>query len=204
MKIELQSVNKSFGHRQVLHNINVELSSKNALVITGPNGSGKSTLIKLICGLLKPTSGQIILTNNGQIIAHENYRHYLGLVAPYLELYDQLSAYENILFFARLYRIQNIKTNISILFEKLNLNGYEREQVKTYSSGMKQRLKYVFALLSRPEILLIDEPTTNLDQDGIKRIYRIMEEQRKQGILIYTTNDKQDIKSGDKIIELSL
>jgi heme exporter protein A len=91
-----------------------------------------------------------------------------------------------------------------MLFEKLNLNGYEQEQVKIYSSGMKQRLKYVFALLLQPEILLIDEPTTNLDQDGIERVYRIMEEQKKQRILIYATNDKQDIKHGDKIIELYL
>jgi heme exporter protein A len=204
MNIEVKSVYRYFGTRRILDNINLELSDYGAAVITGPNGSGKSTLIRIICGLLRPTSGQILLTDNGKIIAKEKHHKYISLVAPYLELYDQLSAHENILLFAKLYGIQNLNYKISALFEKLDLSGYEKEQVKTYSSGMKQRLKYIFALLSEPYILILDEPTSNLDENGIHLVNHIMEEQKKQKILIYATNDKHDLKYGDKIIELHL
>jgi heme exporter protein A len=204
MKLEIQSISKFFGTRQILDNINLELSDKGSAAITGPNGAGKSTLIRILCGLIRPTSGRIRLTDDNDPVKKDNYFKYISLVAPYLELYDQLSAMENILFFAGLLRAQNVKNKIRRLFDRLHLSGYENEQVKTYSSGMKQRLKYIFALLSEPDILLIDEPTSNLDDKGIHIIHTIMKDQKKQGILIFATNDKRDLEFGDQRIELTV
>jgi heme exporter protein A len=204
MKIELKSISKSFGYKQILKNINLELSSESSVAIIGPNGSGKSTLIRIICGLLRPTSGLILLSDNNQFIFQEKHFNYIRLVAPYLELYERLTALENIIFFARLQNIKNIKQKILELFSLLHLNGYENEQVKNYSSGMKQRLKYIVALLSNPALLILDEPTSYLDEEGMHIIYRIMEEQKKENILIFATNNMDEIKYGDKIIELTL
>jgi heme exporter protein A len=81
--------------------------------------------------------------------------------------------------------------------DQLNLAGREDDNVRTYSSGMRQRLKYVFALLSNPEILVLDEPTSNLDSDGIDRVYEIMRIQKNKNILLIATNDQDDLKFGD-------
>ena len=204
MKLQIQSISKYFGTKQIFQNINLELSGNGSAAITGPNGSGKSTLIRIICGLIRPTTGQLLLSIDKDQISKENYFKYMSLVAPYLELYDQLSAMENILFFARLLKVKHSKNKIPELFNLLHLAGYENEQVKTYSSGMKQRLKYIFALVSEPKILLLDEPASNLDEDGTQIIHNIMKEQKKQGILIFATNDKRDLEFGDSIIELTL
>jgi len=125
------------------------------------------------------------------------------LVGPYLELYEELTAIENLMFFAKMKRVPNASLKISTLMDRLNLTGRDDDQVKTYSSGMRQRLKYVFALIGEPEILILDEPTSNLDTDGIGRVYDIMKEQKKNNILLLATNDQMDLQYGDFQVEVT-
>ena len=100
-------------------------------------------------------------------------------------------------------RIQNAPAKITSFMDRLNLIGNEDEQVKNYSSGMRQRLKYVFALIGEPEILILDEPTSNLDKDGIDRVYDIMSEQKKTKILLLATNEQADLQYGDFQVDVS-
>jgi len=203
MKLSCNAVGKNFGTRRIFRNINFEIKSGQSLAITGPNGSGKTTLVRILCGLIRPNSGKIEYHNDQGIIPEEVIHHHIGLVGPYLELYEELSAYENMKFFARLKRVKDFDPLIHSLLKRLRLDGREDDPVKNYSSGMKQRLKYVFALLGQPEILFLDEPTSNLDSEGIDTVYRIMEEQKKDKILIIATNDTADLKLGDQQIAIS-
>ena len=203
MKIRAINISKYYSDKKIFSDISFEVESGTSIAVTGPNGSGKTTLLKIISGLMRPTSGTVEFEHDGSLIKQENWFNYLSLVGPYLELYEELSAEENLLFLARIKNIISAPEKIKMLMSRLNLSGREEDAVKTYSSGMRQRLKYVFALLSEPQILLLDEPTSNLDEEGIGIVYEIMQEQKNNKILIIATNERQDLKYGDKHIEVT-
>ena len=203
MRIVLNNIGKYFGERKIFSKINFEISSGSSVAITGPNGSGKTTLMRIISGLLNPTEGTVAYFDNEVKIDQKERFKNIGLVGPYLELYQELTAMENLKFFSRMKRIKNDEKIINELLVKMKLDGHEFDLVKNYSSGMKQRLKYIFALLDSPRILLLDEPTSNLDKQGIKTVYEIMEHQKSRGILIIATNDESDLKYGDRQIAIA-
>ncbi len=198
MKIEAAGVGKDFGVKKIFRDINFEVSAGESIAIIGPNGAGKTTLVRIICGLIRPSRGEMVYSNGTEKITRENFFRYLGLVGPYLELYEELTALENMRFFARMRGIENADERITELLDFVGLHKRGKDQVRTYSSGMRQRLKYVFALLAKPEVLILDEPTSNLDVHGIDTVYRIMEEQKKDKILVIATNDQEDLKYGDR------
>jgi heme exporter protein A len=203
MKITATGVSKYFGDKKIFGDINFFVESGKSIAITGPNGSGKTTLIKIISGLIRPTTGQVKFEDDVTAIKQDLRYKYVSLVGPYLELYEELSAEANLLFLARLKNIHSARKKMRDLMERVNLNGREHDTVKTYSSGMRQRLKYVFALLSDPEILLLDEPTSNLDEEGIGIVNEIMKEQKRGKILIIATNERQDLRYGDSRIAIA-
>jgi heme exporter protein A len=203
MKIIAADIAKYFNEKKIFGDINFTITSGRSLTITGPNGSGKTTLIKIISGLMRPTVGSLMFYSGEEEIQREQRYQYLSLVSPYFELYEELSAYENLHFLIRLRDIKDGEQNAEALLKRVNLYGREHDAVKTYSSGMRQRLKYVFALLSNPEVLLLDEPTSNLDADGIDIVYEIIQEQKGKKIVIIATNDRNDLKYGDQRIEIS-
>ena len=172
-------------------------------MLSGKTGAGKTTLMRIVSGLLNPTDGEVNYTKNGEELKEREHFKHLGLVGPYLELYNDLTAMENLKFFSKMKKIENPAGIITELLQKMNLNGHENDLVKNYSSGMKQRLKYVFALLDSPAILLLDEPTSNLDKEGISTVYKIMEAQKTNGILIIATNDEADLKYGDSQVAIN-
>ena len=159
-----KDIRKSFGRLLVFDSINFELINGSSLAIAGKNGSGKSTLVKIIAGLLSPSSGEVIYQVDGREIDKLDWFKFVGFVAPYLQLYDDL--------------------------------------VRGYSSGMKQRLKYACALLHDPIVLILDEPTSNLDSEGVEMVWAIAEEQKKNGILIVATNEPEELKMCDEVINL--
>lgn len=204
MELTAKRIVKRFGHFLVLKNISLKISSGSAIAITGPNGSGKTTLVKILCNLMAPTRGEVIYQKDGKKIERENIFQYIGLVGPYLQLYQELSAQENIDFFARMRNLKNYSARVKQLMELFNLSGREHDAVKTYSSGMQQRLKYVCALLHEPEVLFVDEPRSNLDQAGIEAVYSILQEQKKDKILVISTNDQEDLTLADQIIQVGV
>jgi heme exporter protein A len=205
MKIIAKNLGKKFNARAVIQDVNLNIKSGTALSITGPNGSGKTTLIRLLCGLVRPTHGKIdYFTNQNSTIPGEKIYQYIGLVGPYLELYEDLTAAENIRFFAHMKKRMPDKRWINELFERFALHTYRNQVIKEYSSGMRQRLKYIFALLSQPDILYLDEPTSNLDGAGSEVVYSIMKEQKRDKMLIFATNVASEIQFGDEQIEFHL
>jgi heme exporter protein A len=126
----------------------------------------------------------------------------IGLVSPYLQMYDEFTARENLQFFLAARGLRNLEPEIQPLLEQLQLKGRLDEPVRTFSSGMKQRVKYAFALIHHPPILILDEPMSNLDLDGTELVKEIMGRQRSEGILIVATNDVSDVDRYDKRVDL--
>ncbi|MEO8513165.1 MAG: ABC transporter ATP-binding protein [Ignavibacteria bacterium] len=191
-KITLKAVNltRKFDRRPIFKDVNFELSMGSATAITGRNGSGKSTLIKIIANLLIQSSGELNLFDGAQKVKKENIYKYIGFVSPYLNLYDEFTGFENLKI------VSDIRgsghDNIDNVLKRVGLFDRRNDLLKIYSSGMKQRLKIAFAILHSPQVLLLDEPTSNLDLDGIAVVDDIANEYKKDRILIIATNDAHE------------
>jgi heme exporter protein A len=203
MQLTVKNISKSFSGKQILKDLSFVVNAGQAAALIGPNGSGKTTMLRILCTLLRPDKGEINFQLDDSQIALTKFKEYFSLVGPYLQLYEELSAYENMKFVARLKSIPDPNEKIYQLLNQVGLKGRGTDHVKTYSSGMKQRLKYAFAMMSDPDVLFLDEPTSNLDKKGIEIIYAIMEEQKKEKILIFATNDEADLKIADKIVQIN-
>jgi heme exporter protein A len=201
-QINGSALSQKFNQRLIFEDISFEVASGHSLVLTGVNGSGKTTLIRIICQLNRPYKGQIRFTRDQQIISNQQIYSHLGLVGPYLQLYNHLTALENYTFFARIRDQAVDNSQLKRLMERMGLRGRELDELRTFSSGMLQRMKYVIALLHQPEILILDEPTANLDEEGAAMVYEIMQEQKKERILIFATNEPAEVKFGEVKIAL--
>ena len=205
VSIVLDRISHYFGTRCVFRDISATVSAGQILVVSGANGSGKSTLLRIIAGLLTPTNGSVAVTLHGQQFEVNMSRGYFGYVAPDLVLYRELSGAENLQFFANLHGIEMDRGDLIDLLTRVGLRGRGRDLVGTYSSGMRQRLKYAFALLHDPPILLLDEPTANLDMDGMEIVDRIVCGQQKRiggGLTIVATNEPRELTWGSMRIHL--
>lgn len=203
-KIKATNLAKQFNDRAIFENMHFEIASGESLAITGHNGSGKTTLVRIISGLLSPTAGKIEFFKEGKEIEVERVYQYIGLVGPYLQLYHNLTALENLMFFSKIRGLGANKSRIFELTRLIGLKGRELDYVKNYSSGMLQRLKYVAALLHEPEILLVDEPTSNLDEVGSAIVYDIMKRQMENKILVVATNNPEESRFGRKEIRVGV
>lgn len=199
----VENLGKRFGHRKVFSKINFELHSGDSIAIVGSNGSGKSTLLKVILSLLVPSKGTVEYKNEHTVLTDDNFRSYVSFVSPYLNLYDHLTAEENLVFFSTVAGFNVTGKEINFLLAKVGLEGRGMDYVMEYSSGMKQRLKYAVALLKKPEFLFLDEPTSNLDDDGKKIVFDIIEEYRKDSIILIATNEKEEYDLAKNIVRLT-
>ena len=202
VRLALVGLGKRFGRRRVFENLDVEVGHGEALVVTGPNGSGKSTLLLVIAGLLRPTRGRVVASLDGMPLAFEDRREWLGMVAPDLTLYAELTALENLHFFETIRGRRPEETSLLALLDRVGLKGRGRDRVGTFSSGMRQRLKYAFALAHAPMILLLDEPTANLDISGVSMVEEVIAEQRQRGVLVLATNEPEEVRHGNKRLAL--
>lgn len=197
MRLTVQNLRKDFTEKTIFKDLCFEAASGQGLAVLGPNGSGKTTLLRVLANLTRPTSGEVSYHDDTNEIRLDSIYREIGYLGPYLELYQDLTARENLEFFSKIRGLDNFKSRISELMDKFGLNGRDDDTVKTYSSGMKQRLKYIFALLHQPQILFVDEPRSNLDESGIHTVYEVLTEYKKEHLLIIATNDKKDLKLTD-------
>jgi heme exporter protein A len=208
MKVSLvcNELTKYFSHRLIFGNVSISLNEQNSIGIVGKNGSGKSTLIKVIAGIISQSKGEIKLSVDEKVVPKDLHFKHIGLLSPYLSLYDELTGYENLDFFIKIKSPDKSSSEkeekINFLLERVGLFKRKKDLYKNYSSGMKQRLKLAFALLNDPALLLLDEPCANLDKEGIDVVYSFAEEQRKRGILIVATNEESDLKLCDTLISI--
>jgi heme exporter protein A len=204
ISLQAKELGKWFGKRKIFDRVNLSLEEKGSLVVTGRNGSGKTTLLKILCGLIRPTKGEVLIESGERALTREESRNLFGLVMPDLELYGELTALENLLFLSRIRGMNSSRDELEKKLGQVGLGGREHDLAFSFSSGMKQRLKYALALLFEPEVLLLDEPTANLDEEGISLVDRIVSQQKERGILVLATNEKSDLRYGDKVIQLGV
>ncbi len=200
--LSASGLERSFNRRIVFSGLEFDLRSTDTLAITGRNGSGKTTLLKILAGVLSPSKGRSDLSIDGSdVTAGMRYR-YVGFVAPYLQLYEEFSAIENLRFIQRVRRLPPIEEVLVDRLVRLGLEDRLHDPIRTYSSGMKQRVKYAFALLHDPPVLLLDEPTSNLDAAGIESVLRIVEERKKEGIVVIATNREDEAALCGRVLDL--
>ena len=200
--VEANELNKTFGRRLIFNGINFRYDESGVFGISGPNGSGKSTLVKIIAGLISPTKGRIIHKNSDDEIIPEKLHNHIGFVSQYLVLYEEFTAWENLNIFSKIRDTNLDKDYAKDLLNRFLLYNRRDDLVKTYSSGMKQRMKFIFALIHNPELLIFDEPTSNLDDEGKNSVYEIIEDKSKDSIIIIASNDKADLDLCPEIIDL--
>ena len=192
--LNAQNITKSYSRKKVIIS-NIDLKIENSAIagIVGPNGSGKTTFLKILCGILKPSQGIIELTIDEKVVKKENFFLHFGYVAPYINLYDEFTPLEHLKLFARISGMDYNKNRVTELLDLFNLSKKRNDQIRTFSSGMKQRMKYILALQRKNEILLLDEPMTNLDSEGIAGVHQLIDEQvNAGGAVVIATNDERD------------
>lgn len=199
-RLVIDGVSKRYGGRPVLRDIVAEVQAGDVLLVTGPNGIGKSTLLRLLAGLQQPSDGTIAYELGGTVYDPIEARVALGFVGSDVHLYRELTAHEHLRFVVDVRGLP--REGVDRALDDVGLAGRGDELVGAFSSGMQQRLRYALALLHGPAVLLLDEPTTNLDAAGIALAARIISEQRSRGITVIATNDDRDRRFGDFVLSL--
>jgi heme exporter protein A len=202
IQIAGEGLRKEYNRRSVFRDVSFSASSGETLLITGRNGSGKSTLVKIICGVLTPGGGTFTLTP-GPHDGPRDRRGLIGLVSPYLQMFEEFSAVENLAIAMGIRGLPFDPARADALLERVAIFPRRHDPVRTYSSGMKQRVKYAFALMHSPPVLVLDEPMSNLDGEGIAIVRTVMADQRRGGILVVATNDLSDIDTYERRVDLN-
>ena len=166
MFIQIKNLKKKFNNNFAVNGINFEIDKDRTLGLLGPNGCGKTTSIGMILGLIKPTSGEIIIDNkNLDTFKRDEILARINFASPYIELPKKLTVRQNLEVYSRLYGIKNRKERIDEISEDLNISDFFERKTGELSSGQKNRVSLAKSLINKPEILLLDEPTASLDQD---------------------------------------
>ena len=189
--IEVINLSKSYKTKKAVNNINFKINENEIVGLLGPNGCGKTTTIGMILGLLKPTSGQVLI--NGKNIENNKISilHKMNFISPYIELPKKLTVKQNLIVYGKLYNIQNLNQRINFLSEKLRLGDLLDKITGELSSGQKNRVSLAKALINDPTVLLLDEPTAALDPetaDFIRTFLEKYKEEKKISVLLASHN----------------
>lgn len=182
--LRFEGIRRRFGRLSVLEGVSGAVDPGRAVLVTGPNGSGKSTLLRCLSGLLAPDSGTIEYREDGQSLDAADRRRRVGVVAPDLAFYGELSVAENLAFFARLRRVDAERG--PALLDRVGLPP--DRMAGALSSGMRQRLRWAWALLHQPRLLLLDEPFQNFDAPGERVARELLAEHLAAGGLAVVAN----------------
>ena len=189
MKILLSDAGKRYNREWIFRHFTYEFTNANAYAITGNNGSGKSTLLQVIAGAVQHSEGTIDYADAAKTIAPEHHHQYLGIAAPYLELPEEMTLLEFLSFH---HSFKPFLSSLSVegIIQLLGLEKAKEKQLRNFSSGMKQRVKLAQAILSDVPVVLLDEPCTNLDADGISLYHRLINEHCSNRLVIVSSNDE--------------
>jgi len=179
--IEVRSLSKRFGPLWALREVSLELGRTEGLALFGPNGAGKSTLLKILATVIRSYRGEVRLFGHDLGEQTELVRSHLGYLAHEGFLYQDLTVEENLLFYARLYRVANPRERIAELIQELGLAVKARSVVRHLSRGTKQRLAVARVLLHEPQLLVLDEPFTGLDASGAEKLASLLASFRSSG-----------------------
>jgi ABC-type multidrug transport system ATPase subunit len=203
MQIQVNAASKRFNKEWIFSNLNYSFTTGHHYALIGNNGSGKSTLLQIIAGYIGLTKGTIHWTNTaGKAIDSANIFQQISVAAPYLELVEEFTALEQIAFHQQFKPLQT-GLNPMELLEKIGLNKAADKQIRNFSSGMKQRLKLALAIFDQAPILLLDEPCSNLDQEGIQTYHQLMQAYAMHKLIIVASNDPQEYQFCSQQVSLS-
>jgi heme exporter protein A len=183
--IRARGLEKRYGEKRILHGVELEVGRGDFLLVTGPNGSGKTTLLRLCAGLAAPTRGELEL---------DVPRGRVGYLAHEPLVYRELTALENLDLYGRLYRVPERRERIGMLLERFGLWDARHSRAASYSRGMLQRLALCRALLHEPELLILDEPYSALDDEGETLLDRELAERASQATFVVATHDPERLQ----------
>jgi ABC-2 type transport system ATP-binding protein len=189
--ITVRSISKSFGHIEAIKNVSFSIIKGEIFGILGPNGAGKSTIVNILNTLVKPDKGDVIIDGVNINDDGDTVKLIMGVVPQEIALYEELSAYENLMFWGGLYDIpkSELKTNVNKTLEIVDLSYRKNDRIKTFSGGMKRRINIACSLLHNPKILVLDEPTVGVDPQNRNHIFEVIERLNNEGMtIIYTTH----------------
>jgi ABC-2 type transport system ATP-binding protein len=195
--IEIKGLKKSFGKTEAVRGVNLVISKGEFFGLLGPNGAGKTTTINILSTLLKPDAGTITIDGHEVQRDAAKCKQLIGVVPQELALYNELTAYENLMFWGRLYGIshQEAATRSLEMLQLFELYHRRNSLIKTFSGGMKRRINIAAAMIHSPQILLMDEPTVGVDPQSRHQIYKVLAQFASQGItIIYTTHYMDEVE----------
>lgn len=203
--IFVEGLTKSFGGAPVLHDLSLQVAWGEFLVLFGANGSGKTTLIRTLATLSRPDSGRIHVAGRDLRRDPSSVRRLIGVVTHQPLLYDDLTGYENLRFYGRMFDVQDLETRIYHVAGQMGVQGLLHKRVRTLSHGMQKRLSLARAVLHQPPILLLDEPETGLDQEALGLLDALLasEGDTPRTILMTTHNLDRGLGLGDRVAILA-
>jgi heme exporter protein A len=194
--LELSELTKSFGRTRAVDRVSATIEAGASAALLGPNGAGKTTFLKLCSTLLRPSAGALRIAGYDAVNAGIEVRRRTALLGHDAYLYPDLSALENLLFYARLFKIPHPRERALAAIERLGLSGFSHRPVRAFSRGMLQRCTLARVFLQRPEVLLLDEPFSGLDLDARTILHEVLTDLSKGGTtLIMTTHDLEEAAS---------
>jgi len=201
MRLKLNNIAKRYRFEWIFRKLTFTFEPTSNYAILGPNGSGKSTLMRVLSGHLSPTKGNVEFFENDTKIDPDRVHRYLSYAAPYIELIEEFTLLEAVRFHQQ---FQTFQQNLSPLdlIDLLQFSKSKNKEIRYFSSGMKQRLKLVLALCSDTSLLLLDEPTTNLDRQGIAWYLDLVEQFSKNRLTIVASNVEEDYRFCDKQLNI--
>lgn len=191
--IRLDKIGKRFNQEWIFNNVNLQINSGDKIAILGYNGSGKSTLLQIICGFVAPSQGTVLYEKDGNVLNIEDIFKHISFASPYLELIEDFSLDE---MFDLYFSMKPLQKNLSLkeFISISSLEKIENKPIQFFSSGMKQRLKLTFALLSDVEFIFLDEPLSNLDSQGVLWYQELFKNYAmNKTVLICSNNIKEEI-----------
>lgn len=191
ISLSLQNIGKRFSREWIFRGLSYDFKVGQPVAIIGPNGSGKSTLIKALSGTIPVNEGSVNFYENDKPIDEENWHSHVGISAPYLELIEEFTLAESIAFHSK-FRHLDKSINIEEFMKMIGLEKHRNKYVRDFSSGMKQKLKLGFAFFSQNSILILDEPTANIDHNGYEWYMEMVQSQINDKIVIISSNEPKE------------
>jgi heme exporter protein A len=200
--LEVKNLVKTFGAFYALRGVSLQVAAGECVAIFGPNGAGKTTFLRILSAISRPTSGEIILNGQSLRQAASSIHRQLGVIGHQSFLYDDLTAEENLLFYARLYDVPRAKQRIEEVLAEVGLRERAKDRVRAFSRGMQQRLTIARAMLHHPSLLFLDEPYTGLDQHAASMLTSWLSRLRseRRTILLVTHDLEQGLALADRVV----
>lgn len=196
--LEISNLTKKYASKTAVDHISFSVKQGSCFGLLGPNGAGKSTTMKIITGIIGYDSGEVKVLGQDNRQKSDEIKQQTGYVPQEITVYDKLSAFNNLLFFGELYGLKGneLKKRIDEVLEQVGLKEHSSSPVKTFSGGMKRRINIAAALLHKPRLLILDEPTVGIDPQSRNHIFNMMKELKSQGVtVIYSTHYMEEVEA---------